>query len=189
MAQPLDWLMSMLQPQNPQVQPVRPLEQMLAGAQIRPLQKSPYEPTLAPGEQRSQEDLRRMLGDVILAAGSMAVPGVVPMQEQLARARYNPTNYRLPRNKAEREQSIGTYLGEFHPPKDSGLPVGNLYRIGKDQAGKSVYKVLVVEDGLVRAESEPLTGSQLRRAGSYNISAARSINKYELNDQSNGEGK
>jgi hypothetical protein len=40
--------------------------------------KSPYERTLRPGEQRSSEELRDMLAEVILAAGAGAVPGVGP---------------------------------------------------------------------------------------------------------------
>lgn len=63
----------------------------LAGAQIRPMQQSPYEPTLAPGQTRSREDLRSMLGGVIEAAGMMAVPGVGPHKlEQRAPARIRP---------------------------------------------------------------------------------------------------
>jgi hypothetical protein len=40
--------------------------------------KSPYERTLRPGEERSSEELRDMLAEVILAAGAGVVPGVGP---------------------------------------------------------------------------------------------------------------
>lgn len=48
----------------------------LAGASIRPMQKSPYERTLRPGETRNLSELQDMLGEVILAAGGGALPGV-----------------------------------------------------------------------------------------------------------------
>jgi hypothetical protein len=44
-------------------------------------QRSQYERTMRPGETRSPEELRAMLGEVVLAAGSMAVPGMVPRAE------------------------------------------------------------------------------------------------------------
>lgn len=165
---------------NVQTEGVRP-DYGLTGAQIQPAQRSPYERTMAPGETRSAASLRDMLAEVILAAGSGAVPGVGGRgQQSSSAARYNPANYRLPRGAKEREAAVGTFLGEFHPPKDSGMPVGNLYRVGKTGEGKSLYKVLVVEDGQVRAESEPMLGSQLRRAGSYNVSSSRKIDRFEL---------
>ena len=53
----------------------------LQGASIQPQGKSPYETTLAPGEQRTPEELRSMLGEVVLAAGAGAVPGgIEPMR-------------------------------------------------------------------------------------------------------------
>ena len=76
MASPLQAIMSLLQAPKPrQPAQMRPLEQILAGAQISP-QRSQYERTMIPGEQRTAGDLQSMLGEVILAAGSMAVPGV-----------------------------------------------------------------------------------------------------------------
>jgi hypothetical protein len=50
----------------------------LTGAQILPAEKSQYEPTLAPGEKRTPEDLQSMLAGVIEAAAMSAVPGVGP---------------------------------------------------------------------------------------------------------------
>jgi hypothetical protein len=72
-------------------QGVRP-DYGLRGAQISP-QKSPYEPTLAPGETRSREDLQSMLWAVIEAAGMEAVPGVGPRKlERRAPARVRKTS-------------------------------------------------------------------------------------------------
>lgn len=45
-------------------------------ATVQPQAKSPYERTLRPGETRNLAELQDMLGEVILAAGSAAVPGV-----------------------------------------------------------------------------------------------------------------
>jgi hypothetical protein len=63
----------------------------LTGAQISP-QRSQYEPTLAPGETRTADDLRSMLGEVILAAGAGASPVTGPRGVELARtaARVRP---------------------------------------------------------------------------------------------------
>lgn len=45
---------------------------------IGQLEKSPYERTMRPGETRTPENIREMLGEVILAAGAAALPGAVP---------------------------------------------------------------------------------------------------------------
>lgn len=76
MASPLQAIMAMLQGQRPQVTQVRP-DFGLTGAQIGP-QRSPYERTMASGETRSAQDLQSMLGEVILAAGSGALPAIGP---------------------------------------------------------------------------------------------------------------
>ena len=83
--------MALLQSSQPKPAPVRPLEQILAGAQISP-QRSQYERTMIPGEQRSAQDLQSMLGEVILAAGAGASPVTGPRGVELARtvARVRP---------------------------------------------------------------------------------------------------
>ena len=63
------------------------LAAILAGAQLQQQQKSQYEPTLAPGERRTPEELQAMLANVIEAAGMAAVPGVGPHEM----ARQNPS--------------------------------------------------------------------------------------------------
>jgi hypothetical protein len=76
-------LLSLLQSEPEGVRPGYGLQ----GAQISP-QRSAYEPTLAPGETRSREDLLSMLAGVIEAAGMAVVPGVGPRKsEQRAPAR------------------------------------------------------------------------------------------------------
>ena len=70
----LQELMAMMQGQRAQPLPVRS-DYGLTGASISP-QRSPYERTLAPGDKRSSGDLQNMLAEVIMAAGSAAVPGV-----------------------------------------------------------------------------------------------------------------
>lgn len=81
MASPLQAIMAMLQGQRPQPSVVRP-DYGLTGAMIS-AQRSPYEPTLAPGETRSRDELRSMLGGVIEAAGMAVVPGVGPRQIEM----------------------------------------------------------------------------------------------------------
>jgi hypothetical protein len=64
----------------------------LAGAQIKPMARSPYERTLRPGETRGKDELRDMLAEVIMAAGAGASPVTGPRGVQLARtaARVRP---------------------------------------------------------------------------------------------------
>lgn len=77
-------LMAMLQGQTVQPSTVRP-DYGLTGAMISQ-QRSPYERTMAPGEQRSAGDLQDMLGEVILAAGAGASPVAGPRGMELVRA-------------------------------------------------------------------------------------------------------
>jgi hypothetical protein len=65
-------------PAEPVPQGVRPDFGLSTVSGIGQTAKSPYERTLRPGEERSAEDLQDMLAEVILAAGSMAVPGIGP---------------------------------------------------------------------------------------------------------------
>ena len=57
---------------------VRPDYGLSTATGINPAARSVYERTLAPGEKRSAESLRDMLAEVILAAGSVAVPVAAP---------------------------------------------------------------------------------------------------------------
>ena len=68
-----------------ETQGVRP-DWGLTGAQIRPAAKSPYERTFGPGETANLQDLREVLGDIILAGGSGAVPGIGGKQDVRTRA-------------------------------------------------------------------------------------------------------
>lgn len=88
---PLQAIMSLLQaPQPKRPVSVRP-DYGLTGAQVLQTQKSPYERTLRPGETRSAEDLQGMLAEVIMAAGSNALPGAGPRgQARQAPARVRP---------------------------------------------------------------------------------------------------
>jgi hypothetical protein len=65
-------------PPEPVPQGVRPDFGLSTVSGIGQTAKSPYERTLRPGEARSAEDLQDMLAEVILAAGSGAVPGIGP---------------------------------------------------------------------------------------------------------------
>jgi hypothetical protein len=85
----------------------------LTGAQISP-QRSAYEPTLAPGETRSREDLLSMLAGVIEAAGMAVVPGVGPRKlEQQAPARVRPGA----------EKPFAEWFGKSKVTDETGAPL------------------------------------------------------------------
>jgi hypothetical protein len=124
-------------------------------------------------------------GGVVQSSGDFADPKVVPSAHALAGGMPQPllssvTPYKLPKNRKEREARVGVFMGEFHPPKGSPDPVGNLFRVGKGEDGKSRYRVLVVNDGVVSAESRLLGGNELAKAGGYGVTAAQSIDIYRL---------
>lgn len=66
------------------------LREILAGSQVQPSMKSPYERTMRPGETRSAGDVQDMLAEVILATGGAVVPGVGPQGQ----ARQSPARVR-----------------------------------------------------------------------------------------------
>jgi hypothetical protein len=78
-------------PSEPVPQGVRPDFGLSTVSGIGQTAKSPYERTLRPGEARSAEDLQDMLAEVILAAGSGAVPAAGPRgQARQAPGRVRP---------------------------------------------------------------------------------------------------
>jgi hypothetical protein len=72
MGSPLQSLMSLFQPARPKPGPrLTPsgeldIASILRGSEIKPMQKSPYERTMRPGETRSAGDLQDMLAEVTL---------------------------------------------------------------------------------------------------------------------------